>query len=105
MPPDRRIAFVEALKPNFFEWDAVMNETTSAAQWATLLPRNTLLVCDPDTVLPIREIAAILRRSCPAWAHKEAPAGHMAPLTRPELINPIVRSFLNCEISRREPLS
>jgi hypothetical protein len=34
---DRRIAFSEALKPNFFEWDAVMNETTSAAQWATLV--------------------------------------------------------------------
>ena len=25
----------------------------------------------------------------------------MAPLTRPELINPIVRSFWNCDISRR----
>jgi pimeloyl-ACP methyl ester carboxylesterase len=95
MPSDRRIAFVEALKPNFFEWDAVMNETTSAAQWATVLPRNTLLVCDPDTVLPIREINAILRRSCPEWAHQEVlGGGHMAPLTRPELINPVVRSFL-----------
>ena len=94
MPWDRRVAFTEALKPNFFEWDAVMNETTSAAKWATLLPRDTLLVCDPETVLPIREITAILRRSCPAWAHKELPgAGHMAPLTRPELVNPIVRSF------------
>jgi pimeloyl-ACP methyl ester carboxylesterase len=92
---DRRIALVETLKPNFFEWDAVMNETTSAAQWGTLLPRDTLLVCDPDTVLPIREITAILRRSCSAWAHQEAPGGgHMAPLTRPELINPIVGSFL-----------
>ena len=28
MSLDRRIAFAEALKPNFFEWDAVMNETT-----------------------------------------------------------------------------
>ena len=72
-----------------------MNETTSAAQWAILLPRDTLLVCDPDTVLPIREITAILHQSCPAWAYKEASGGgHMAPLTRPELINPIVRSFL-----------
>ena len=95
MAPDRRVAFAEALKPNFFEWDAVMNETTSAAQWAILLPRDTLLVCDPDTVLPIREITAILRRSSPAWAYKEAPGGgHMAPLTRPELINSVVRSFL-----------
>jgi hypothetical protein len=45
MSLDRRIAFSEALKPNFFEWDAVMNETTPVEQWATLLPDETLLVC------------------------------------------------------------
>ena len=95
MSLDRRIAFAEALKPNFFEWDAVMNETTPVEQWATLLPGATLLVCDPRTVLPIREITAVLRRSCPGWAYKEVPgAGHMAPLTRPDLINPLVASFL-----------
>ena len=96
MPSERRIAFAEALKPNFFEWDAVMNETTSAEQWAILLPTATLLVCDPNTVLPIREIMAVLRRSCPGWAYKEVTGGgHMAPLTRPDLINPIVGSFLD----------
>jgi pimeloyl-ACP methyl ester carboxylesterase len=92
---DRRIVFSEALKPNFFEWDAVMNETTPARQWAALLPERTLLVCDPGTVLPIREITAILRRSCRSWAYEELPGvGHMAPLTRPDLINPLVVSFL-----------
>ncbi len=95
MLPERRSAFAEALKPNFFEWDAVMNETTSAEQWDALLPRATLLVYDPGTVLPIRAIAQILRRSCPAWAYREVPgAGHMAPLTHPQLINPLVASFL-----------
>ena len=72
-----------------------MNETTPLEQWATLLPGATLLVCDPRTVLPIREITAVLRRSCPGWAYKEVRgAGHMAPLTRPDLINPLVASFL-----------
>ena len=95
MSLDRRMAFSEALKPNFFEWDAVMNETTPMEQWAALLPGETLLVCDPRTVLPIREITTLLRCSCPGWAYKEAPgAGHMAPLTRPDLINPLVASFL-----------
>jgi pimeloyl-ACP methyl ester carboxylesterase len=96
MALERRTAFTEALKPNYFEWDAVMNEATSVEQWAILLPRATLLVCDPGTVLPIREIAAILRRSCPGWTYREVPgAGHMAPLTRPDLINPLVGSFLS----------
>ena len=101
MPSERRIAFAEALKPNFFEWDAVMNETTSAEQWAILLPTATLLVCDPNTVLPIREIMAVLRGSCPGWAYKEVTGGgHMAPLTRPDLINPIVGSFLDASLTQ-----
>jgi pimeloyl-ACP methyl ester carboxylesterase len=96
MALERRTAFAEALKPNFFEWDAVMNEATPVEQWASLLPRATLLVCDPGTVLPIREITALLRRSSPGWTYREVPgAGHMAPLTRPDLINPLVGSFLS----------
>jgi len=96
MPPERRAAFAEALRPNVFEWDVIMSETTTAEQWAADLPRETLLIHDPGTVLPVREIAAILRRACPAWARKEVPgAGHMAPLTRPDLINPLVGSFLS----------
>ena len=94
MSSDRRAAFTEALKPNFYEWDAVMNETTLIEEWASRLPRATLLVYDPDTVLPIREIAALLRRSCPERSYKEVPGiGHMAPLTRPDLINPLVSAF------------
>jgi pimeloyl-ACP methyl ester carboxylesterase len=95
MPPERRAVFADMLKPNFSEWDAVMNETTPAEQWADLLPRATLQIVDPGTVLPIREISAILRRSCPLWDYAETPGvGHMAPLTRPEVINPLVRAYL-----------
>ena len=95
MSPERRAGFAETLKPNFSEWDAVMNETTPAEQWADLLPRATLQIVDPGTVLPIREISAILRRSGPRWDYTEIPgAGHMAPLTSPEVINPLVRAYL-----------
>jgi pimeloyl-ACP methyl ester carboxylesterase len=95
MSPDRRLAFSEALKPNFFEWDAVMDDTTPVEEWAAVLPRATLLAFDPAGVSPTREIAAILRRSCPGWMYKEIPgSGHMAPLARPDVINPVVRSFL-----------
>ncbi len=95
MLPERRNAFAEALKPNYFEWDAVMGEITPVEQWARLLPRATLVVSDPNTVFPIREITALLRRSCPMWTYKEiAGGGHMAPITRPDLINPLVCSFL-----------
>jgi len=92
---ERRTAFAQALMPNYFEWDAVMNDDTTAEQWAALLPKDTLLISDSGSALPIREIAAILRGACPAWGYQDVPgAGHMAPLTRPDLINPLVRSFL-----------
>ena len=95
MPPDRRGAFAQALKPNYFEWDAVMGETTPIERWARALPIATLVVSDPNSVLPFREITTILRRSCPLWTFQEiADGGHMAPLTRPDLVNPLVSSFL-----------
>jgi pimeloyl-ACP methyl ester carboxylesterase len=95
MPAEVRTTFSEALKPNYYEWDAVLNETTSPREWEQLLPRSTLLASDPNTVLPIRDITAILRRACPDWLHADiAGGGHMAPLTRPDLVNPLVMSFL-----------
>jgi len=96
MSLERRAAFMEGLKPNYFEWDAVLSETTSAEQWSALLPPATLLTYDPDTMLPIRKIAAILRKACPHWCVHEVPGtGHMAPLTHPHIINPNVMSFLD----------
>ena len=71
MSPDRRIAFSEALKPNFFEWDAVMNDTTPVEEWASPTAGGDAVGIRSCTVLPIREITALLRRSCPGWAYKE----------------------------------
>ncbi len=95
-PPERRAAFAQAIQPNFFEWDAVMDESTPAEQWTKLLPRATSVVHDPGTVLPIREIAEILRQASPGWTYREiAGGGHMAPLTRPDLVNPAVAALLD----------
>lgn len=105
MAPERRDAFAEALKPNYFEWDAVMGETTPMETWARELPAATLVVSDPKTVRPIREITALLRQSCPSWTYKEIDGGgHMAPLVRPDLINPIVKSFLLSQLDCDRPL-
>lgn len=94
MPADRRAAFTEALKPNYHEWDTVMNETTPVADWVDQLPTRTLVCYDPATMRPMREIVEILRDATP-WQFREVPgAGHMAPFSRPELANPIIRDFL-----------
>ena len=95
MPEKRRAAFAEALQPNFHEWDAVMDERTPLEAWQALTAR-TLVVSDAATRLPIREIVAIFAEACPRWSFKAiAEGGHMAPLTHPQVINPIVRDFLD----------
>jgi len=95
MPEKRRAAFVDALPPNFHEWDAVMAEETTVQEWKALSAR-TLVVSDAATRLPIREIIDIFATACPHWTFRTiAEGGHMAPLTRPDLITPIVREFLD----------
>jgi pimeloyl-ACP methyl ester carboxylesterase len=92
---EKRAAFALALRPSVFEWDAVMGETSPLDEWAAKLPRATLLISDPQTVLLIRELASVLLAASPHWSHAAVPgAGHMAPLTRPDVINPIVGAFL-----------
>ena len=103
MPRERRLAFSEAIKPNLFEWDAVMDDTTPVEEWAALLPRATLLAFDPAGVSPTREIAAVLRRSCPDWTFATVlGAGHMAALMRPDVINPLVCALLESFAQNRE---
>ena len=95
MPEKRRAAFAQFLLPNFHEWDAVIEEETTVEEWKALTAR-TLVVSDKATRLPIREIVAIFAKACPHWTfHTLAEGGHMAPLTRPEVINPVVREFLD----------
>jgi len=95
MPEKRRVAFAESLSPNFYEWDAVMEEETTVEECRALTAK-TLVVSDDATRLPIREIVGIFGKSCPHWTFRTIPeGGHMAPLTHPQLINPIVRAFLD----------
>ncbi len=95
MTEKRRAAFVSSLPPNFHEWDAVMEEQTTIEEVMSLTAK-TLVVSDPETRLPIREIVDILSEACPHWTFRTIPeGGHMAALTHPELVNPIIREFLD----------
>ena len=72
-----------------------MSERTPLDTWQAL-PARTLVVSDAATRLPIREIVAMFAEACPHWSFKAiAEGGHMAPLTHPQVINPIVRDFLD----------
>jgi pimeloyl-ACP methyl ester carboxylesterase len=94
MSERRRAAFLAALPPNVHEWDGVMNETTPLEVWGEIHAR-TLLVRAAHTRRPIRELSELLLDTAPGWRPVEVPeAGHMAPMTRPDLVNPIIVDFL-----------
>ncbi|HEX4325470.1 MAG TPA: alpha/beta hydrolase [Burkholderiales bacterium] len=94
MPEKRRAAFMDALPPNIHEWDAVMEEQAPIAEWK-LPATRTLVVSDPATRRPVREIVELFREACPHWSFQSIEGGHMAPLTHPERVNPLVRGFLD----------
>ena len=94
MPEKRRITFAQSLPPNFHEWDAVMDEQSTVTDLKALSAK-TFVLSDADTRRPIVEIVEILRQACPHWEfHRIPEGGHMAPLTRPDLVNPIVSRLL-----------
>lgn len=94
MPESRRTAFAAALAPNVHEWDAVTDPDLTLDDVATS-PAPTLLVSDPATRRTVGELAELLAAARPDWTVHHLPeGGHMAPLTRPDLVNPVVAGFL-----------
>jgi pimeloyl-ACP methyl ester carboxylesterase len=95
LTPERQKAFVAALPNNLHEWDTVMNIDVSKKVWQGISAK-TLLVLANETKEPIKGIYEILKQDCPHWEHQQIrEGGHMAPVTRPDLVNPIILEFLN----------
>jgi pimeloyl-ACP methyl ester carboxylesterase len=91
----RKLAFARAatLLPN--EWNAVLTGTTPSNAWAAALPPHTLVMSSVNTVRPSREIVELLVRARADWEFASIEdGGHMAPLTHPQLINPVIRAFI-----------
>jgi hypothetical protein len=97
--PDRKAAFTRAVKLVLNEWDAVLAGETTAEQWAAMLPSETLVVVSAKPARPSQEVIDVLSETCAHWElRRTCEGGHMAALTHPELINPMVGNFL-----RRDP--
>lgn len=92
---ERRAAFIAAMPPNVHEWDAVMGEPTPLQGWSAITAQTLLLTCE-DPKRPVRELVDLLAGAFPAWRRASyGGGGHMAPLTRPDAVNPIICAFLD----------
>ena len=83
--------FAQILKPNYHEWDPVLNEKTSISEWRVSLPKQTCLITARDTVRTIKELTEFFKKYCPNWNFETIEhGGHMAPVTNFEIVNPII---------------
>jgi pimeloyl-ACP methyl ester carboxylesterase len=96
MPEGKKAALAGLIPDIAHEWNVVLSGTTTAAEWAALLPRHTLLLLSARARRPSRGIVqALWRHAGPGWELTNiARAGHMAPVTHPHIVNPIIKGFL-----------
>ena len=95
MNSERQDKFISALKPNYHEWDCVMNEKISIEEWKHGLPANTTVLMSEDTVQSIKGINSLLKSKIPDWSYVNyGDGGHMAPLTHTHIINPLIEKVL-----------
>lgn len=94
-PPERQASIVRLVALLMHEWQAVLADDMALADWAEALPRRTLVLWSTGTTRPARELVEILSEAGRLWAFARISEGnHMAPLTHPHIVNPLVRSFL-----------
>lgn len=92
--PEERAPIEDGIEHRLAEWDAVTDPGLTLADLATG-PAPTMLVSDPETLRPLREVTEVLAEARPGWTRVDLPgAGHWAPLTRPDLVHPLVRGYL-----------
>jgi pimeloyl-ACP methyl ester carboxylesterase len=95
MSNERRQNTIAMLPPVVHEWGMATSGLRPLADWrAVTAPVHVIHAA--DTRAPTRAIVALLAKTYPAWhAHEVASGGHMAPLARPALVNPIIAAALN----------
>ena len=95
MPEKRQTAFAAALPSAVFEFDAGMGES-STLKLCRSLPAKTMVINDARSPRSVLEIIELLEDACPHWAFiRISGTGHMAPVTHPELVNPMIGDFID----------
>lgn len=94
LSPDRK-ASVLAMLPNVIrEWDAVLTPSRTLREWQGISTPMRLIRA-ADTRRPAHALASLLTAAGGTWRlHEVAEGGHMAPVGRPDLVNPLIAGLL-----------
>lgn len=95
MPEDRRLNTMAMLPPVVSEWDMATTGLRPLEGWRAITA-PVHLIRAADTRMPTRAIVSLLAQTYPGWHVHEVPAGgHMAPLARPDLVNPLIAALID----------
>ena len=90
MPDERRQNTMAMLPPVVHEWDMATTGLRPLEGWRAITA-PVHLIHAADTRAPTRAIVELLAKAYPGWHVENVPSGgHMAPLTRPDLVNPLI---------------
>lgn len=93
MPTRRQSCLVRQLPKTALEFQAVARERPCTSAYRRL-QMPTCLIAGRHSPQPARSVHAVLGQVLPRAACHEVAAGHMAPVTHPELVNPIIADFV-----------
>ncbi len=95
MPDERKQNTAAMLPPVVHEWDMATTGIRPLDGWRTIAA-PVHLIHAADTRAPTHVIATLLAKTYPSWHVYEVPSGgHMAPLSRPDLVNPLIAAAID----------
>jgi len=95
MPDERRQNTLAMLPAVVHEWDMATSGIRPLAGWRAITA-PVHLIHAADTRAPTRAIVNLLAKTYPNWRVHQVPSGgHMAPLARPDLVNPLITAAID----------
>ncbi len=95
MPNERKQNTIQMLPAVVHEWSMATSGSRGLDGWRTITA-PVHLIHAADTRAPTRAIVDLLAKTYPQWHVHEVPSGgHMAPLARPDLVNPLIAAAID----------
>jgi pimeloyl-ACP methyl ester carboxylesterase len=95
LPDERRAGILQMVRNVVHEFDAVIEPWRALGEWSAIAA-PTHVIRAADTRAPTHALAALLTATYPHWRlHEVATGGHMAPVARPDLVNPVIVGILD----------